>query len=112
MTTAIDQLDQLNHGVVLNSAAEALSDLTGKTREEAHQTLTDDGFVHKGTTVLGGYEKYYHPDGSRVQIRSDGEVVRTAPKVQDPNPNERGYRPRIGPDGMPTDSHNTGERVK
>ena len=35
----------------------------------------------------------------------DGEVVRTAPKTD-------GYRPRIGPDGSRTDSHNTGERVQ
>ena len=55
--------------VLLNdSAGGKLQDLTGKTREEARQILEDDGFVHKGDTERG-CGKWYHPDGSRVQIR-------------------------------------------
>jgi len=88
---------------VAKSAAETLRDLSGQTRQAAREVLKKSGYVAKGTTP-GGYEKWYHPDGSRVQIRPDGEVVRTAPKAD-------GYRPRIGPDGNRTSSHNTGERV-
>jgi RHS repeat-associated protein len=86
------------------SAASALPDLTGLTREAARDILEENGFKNKGTTP-GGYEKWYHPDGSRVQIRPDGEIVRTGPKVD-------GYRPRIDAEGNRTDSHNTGERVQ
>jgi RHS repeat-associated protein len=91
------------------SAAERLPNLAGKTRTDARQALKDVGFENKGTTP-GGYEKWYHPDGSRVQIRPDGEVVRSAPKTS-PAGGGAKYRPRIGPDGKPTTSHNTGEKV-
>ncbi|MGH9822316.1 MAG: RHS repeat domain-containing protein, partial [Blastocatellia bacterium] len=88
-----------------DSGAGRLPNLDGATREEAGTILRETGFEYKGTTP-GGYEKWYHPDGSRVQIRPDGEVVRSGPKAG------QGYRPRIGPDGQPTASHNTGERVQ
>jgi RHS repeat-associated protein len=120
ITAAWDKL--LGGGVVWNennegdggteqSGSEKLPDLTGKTPEEARGALADAGFVNKGTTG-GGYEKWYHPDGSRVQVRPDGEVIRTGPKIQNPDPNLRGYRPRIGPDGKITESHNPGEYLK
>lgn len=78
------------------SAAERLPNLAGRTRTEARQVLKDVGFQNKGTTP-GGYEKWYHPDGSRVQIRPDGEVVRSAPKIS-PSGGGPKYRPRIGQD--------------
>jgi beta-lactam-binding protein with PASTA domain len=81
-----------------------LPNLSGLSKEAAREVLEKNGFKNRGTTP-GGYEKWYYPDGSRVQIRPDGEIVRTAPKID-------GYRPRIGPDGARTDSHNTGERVQ
>ncbi len=50
-------------------------DLTGKTRAQADQILKGRGFNYKGKTP-GGYDKYYHPDGGKIQIRSDGRVSR------------------------------------
>ncbi|HEY6805045.1 MAG TPA: RHS repeat-associated core domain-containing protein [Pyrinomonadaceae bacterium] len=91
------------------SAAERLPNLTGKTRTEARKILEEGGFENKGTTS-GGYEKWYHEDGSRVQIRPNGEVVRSGPKIT-PTGGGPKYRPRIGQDGNPTSSHNTGEKV-
>ena len=93
----------------LRSAAERLPNLTGKTRAEARQALENVGFENKGTTP-GGYEKWYHPDGSRVQIRPDGEIVRSAPNTSPAGGGPK-YRPRIGPDGKRTTSHNTGEKL-
>ncbi len=93
------------------SAAEKLGNLSGLSRTQADKAIRQAGFEHKGTTP-GGYVKYRHPDGSRVQIRPNGEVVRTGPKVRNPDPNLPGFRPRIGPDGKPTPSHNTGEIIK
>jgi hypothetical protein len=95
------------------SAAEQLDDLTGKTLDEARQELTDEGFVYQGTTA-GGYEKWYHPDGSRVQIRPGGGVARSAPKCPSPATGKV-YRPRIDQGGNvigPGGSHDTGENVK
>ena len=98
---------------VFDSAAEDLPDLKGKTREEARKELGDAGYQDKGTTP-GGYEKWYHPDGSRVLIRPNGEVTRTGPKVT-PADGGKKYRPAIGSDGQtlktPEDIHNTGENL-
>ena len=95
----------------IKSAAEKLGNLSKLSRKEADEVLKNSGFEYKGKTP-GGYDKYYHPDGSRVQIRPDGEIVRTAPKVQNSDPNKSGYRPRIDSDGELTEEHNTGEYVK
>jgi len=72
--------------------------------------LEDIGFENKGTSP-NGYEKWYHKDGSRIYIKPDGSVSRTGPKTQNPDPNKRGYRPRVGPDGKRTTSHTTGEAL-
>ena len=37
--------------------------------------LKNSGFVFKGRTP-GGYYKYYHPNGARVQIRPNGQIYR------------------------------------
>jgi RHS repeat-associated protein len=96
------------------SGAEDLPNLTGKTREEAKNELQESGFEYQGNTP-GGYEKWYHPDGSRVQIRPNGEVTRQGPKVA-PEGGGNKYRPAIGPDGQrlttPEEIHNTGEFLK
>jgi RHS repeat-associated protein len=91
-------------GNLLKSSSRRLPNLKGLSKDAARKALEQAGFKFKGLTE-GGYEKWYAPDGSRVQIRPDGEVVRTDPKTD-------GYRPRIGPDGNRTDSHNTGETLQ
>ena len=63
-----------------SSGAENLPNLISKTRNEARQELRNKGFDYRGVTP-GGYEKWYHPDGSRVQIRPNGEVTRQGPKI-------------------------------
>jgi hypothetical protein len=103
-------LEDLIKGKQGKSAAERLRDLSGKTREQARQEFIKEGFEYKGRTP-GGYEKWYHPDDSRVQIRPNGEIVRTGPRRQSEGGGPA-YRPRIGPDGKSTPSHNTGERVE
>ena len=47
----------------------------------------------------------------KVQIRLNGKVIRTGPKVQNPSLDLPGRYPRIGPDGKPTTLHNTGEII-
>jgi hypothetical protein len=94
-----------------NSAAGQLPDLTGKTRPEADKALTDAGFKHTGTSA-GGYENYQHPDGSRVYIRPNGEVIRTPPPEYAADGSRSNKGARVGPDGEPTDKHNTGEILK
>ncbi|MBC6419043.1 MAG: hypothetical protein GDA44_09775, partial [Prochloron sp. SP5CPC1] len=96
-----------------SSGAENLPNLTGKTRNEARQELRNKGFDYRGVTP-GGYEKWYHPDGSRVQIRPNGEVTRQGPKII-PTDGGKKYRPAIGPNGerltTPQEIHNTGENL-
>ena len=97
----------------LESAAQDLPDLTGQTREQAREELRNVGYEYRGFTA-GGYEKWYHPDGSRVQIRPSGEVTRVGPKVK-PADGGKKYNPAIGSDGRilrtPEEIHNTGENL-
>jgi RHS repeat-associated protein len=57
------------------TAVQKLRNLSGMSRAAARQELKKEGFQYKGNTA-GGYEKWYHPDGSKIQIRPNGEVVR------------------------------------
>ncbi len=76
------------------SASEKLGKLSGKR----------DRKLGKGTTA-GGYEKWYHPDGSRVQIGPDGEVDRTPPS-------SFGKGWRVTPDGNLARPHTGSHRRK
>ena len=90
------------------NAAQSLENMNGKTRSQADGILKGKGFQYKGRTE-GGYEKYYHPDGSQVQIRPNGEITRSAPNAGG------GYRPRVDQFGkvIPRSSpHSTGEILK
>jgi hypothetical protein len=95
--------------ILPKSAATELENLTGKTRVEAKEYLEKAGFEYKGSTA-GGYDKFYHPDGSKVQIRPDGEVVRTGPKIK--SAEGKSYNPRVDQHGQFTQTHNTGEVLK
>ena len=53
--------------------------LDGLRRGQAQQQLRKEGFQNKGNTE-GGYEKWSHPDGSKIQIRPNGEIIRTPSK--------------------------------
>lgn len=102
--------------ILLSSAAVDLPDLTGKPSAEAEQELQDAGFQDMGSTS-GGYRKWYHPDGSRVQIAPNGQVKRTAPKTISPKTGKK-YRPRIDQNGQEIphnpggSEHETGEIIK
>jgi RHS repeat-associated protein len=82
--------DDANSGNAAGSAAEQCPALSGKTRAEAKDELEKLGFKDNGTSG-GGYDKWYHPDGSRIFIKPDGSVSRTGPKIQNPDPNKRGH---------------------
>ena len=70
--------------------------------------MEEQGFKYKKRTK-GGYEKFHHPDGSRIYIRPNGEIVRTGKKVI--SKEGRKYAPRISPGGKRTESHSTGEKI-
>ncbi|PWK46336.1 RHS repeat domain-containing protein [Pleionea mediterranea] len=91
-------------------AVVSLPDLDSLDYDDASSELEGTGFEHQGETE-GGYDKWYHPDGSRVQIRPDGEVVRNGPKIT-PEGGGKKFRPRYDPKGNKTKEHNTGERIK
>jgi beta-lactam-binding protein with PASTA domain len=98
----------------MNSAAQLLANLTGKTRSEAINILTAHGFQFK-TQTIGGYENFEHPDGSIIHIRPTGEVVRTGPKIR--GANGKHYRRRYNQYGeqikfIPgANTHSTGENL-
>lgn len=74
---------------ILKSAAQSLPKLGGMTREAAREALEKNGFKPQGTTK-GGYEKWGHPDGSKVWIGPDGGIDKIPP-------GGGGYR--VTPDG-------------
>ena len=49
--------------------------LKGVGKVEADRILKLNGFVFKGRTP-GGYYKYYHPNGAKIQVRPNGQVYR------------------------------------
>ncbi|HXG07306.1 MAG TPA: hypothetical protein VNI77_08290, partial [Nitrososphaera sp.] len=51
--------------------------LDGLSRVEAEQALRDNGFKAKAPSPRG-YVEWTHSDGSRVTIKPDGEIVRSA----------------------------------
>jgi hypothetical protein len=84
-------------------------DLTGMTQTEADNILSDNGFRLQAISP-GGYATYVGADGSKITIRlGDGRVTRTS--IVDAGPNAKNYPQRWGPDGQPTDSHDTGENL-
>ena len=66
-------------------AAQRLRRLNGLSRADAREMLTNDGFRTRGPSQAGN-ETWTHPDGSRVTIKSNGEIVR--------NPNAEAVRSR------------------
>jgi hypothetical protein len=106
--TAAEGMSVLVHNVTIPDAA-GLPDLTGLSQGEADAVLSENGF---GLTAIsqGGYATYVGADGSKIIIRlGDGRVTRIS--TVDAGPNTRNYPQRWGPDGEPTESHDTGENL-
>ncbi|MEW8000867.1 MAG: RHS repeat-associated core domain-containing protein [Candidatus Thiodiazotropha endolucinida] len=97
--------------------AQNLPDQTGKEKEELEETLKERGFTKK---QRGSYDEWTAPDGSKVFVRPNGEIVRQGPKRPNPSDphNSPGIRDRFDQNGVripynPGDtSHSTGEFVK
>lgn len=66
-------------------AGQRLRRLGGLNRAQAREALTSEGFHTRGPSPAGN-ETWTHPDGSRVTIKSNGEIVR--------NPNAAAVRSR------------------
>jgi RHS repeat-associated protein len=62
-------------GTVMQKTFQSLGSLKGLGPLRTSKLLQSKGFVFKGRTQ-GGYYKYYHPNGAKVQIRPDGQVYR------------------------------------
>ncbi|MGD9170916.1 MAG: hypothetical protein PVI97_12760, partial [Candidatus Thiodiazotropha sp.] len=97
--------------------AQNIPDQTGRDKEELEETLIERGFTKK---QRGSYDEWIAPDGSKIFVRPNGEIVRQGPKRS--NPADPHNSPRIrdrfdqngniipyNPEGT---SHSTGEIVK
>ena len=104
-----------------NGIASEFGDLTGMARQEVDDFLR--GLGAEVRTTEGGYIEYEFADRSRVNIRTDGEVIRTpAPRYSsDGRKINKGLR--LGKDGSLVKTrdefgnqipgtHNTGEKVR
>jgi hypothetical protein len=94
-----------------------LPDQTGKDKEDLEEELVDRGFTRK---QRGSYDEWTAPDGSKIFVRPNGEIVRQGPSRPNPsNPhNSPNIRDRFDQNGklIPYNpggnSHSTGEIVK
>ena len=83
---------------------------TRMNRADFHKLVRDRGFRYHNTTK-GGYVRYDHPDGSRIWVRPDGQVIRLGPKIFPPG-GGKGYRPHVDRDGKPVDTHDPDEWIQ
>lgn len=110
-----------SQGVGGNGTASEFGDLTGMTRQSVDDFLRGLGAEIRPTK--GGYLEYEFADRSRVNIRTDGEVIRTpAPRYgSDGRRINKGLR--LDKDGSLVKTrdefgnpilgtHNTGEKVR
>ena len=62
-------------GITIQQTFNKLGSLEGLGALKADEVLISNGFIFKGKTP-GGYAKYYHPNGAKIQIRPNGQVYR------------------------------------
>jgi RHS repeat-associated protein len=97
--------------VSYDAAGRPLPNLNGMSASEASYELEKAGFNFRGFTPKT-YQKWYHPDGSRVFIRPSGQVIRLSPRIG--GNRDAGipkHRVRLGPDGSLNAPHKTNEFV-
>ena len=87
-----------------------------KTRQEIHDDLTSKGYKASPPSEQG-YVVYKHPNGSRVNIKPNGEVIPTTRMPVDSantSWNAPKYNLRTSYDGtpLPYNSHSTGHFVE
>ncbi len=80
-------------------------------RQALHDNLTDRGFISKRQTP-GGYVEYAHPDGTKVWIRPDGEVITIKREWLPDMSRKRDVRYQWDGIPVPDGGHNTGEFVE
>ena len=85
-------------GVGGTGAASELPPLNRRTRDGIRDILNDSGFQRRPDTA-GGYERWYHPDGSRVWIGPDGHIRRIGNK-QPVGPGGKRIRPSLNDQGQ------------
>lgn len=97
-------------------AAQDLPDHTGKAKVDLERELKNRGFEQK---KRGSYDEWTAPDGSKIFVRPNGEIIRQGPKRPNPvDPNnspgirdrfdQKGNKIPFNPEG---NSHSTGEIV-
>jgi len=96
-------------GVGGNGTASEFGSLNGMSRADADAFLRSLGAEVK--TTVGGYRHYKFPDKSEVAIRPNGEVIRIPKRIYGPDGRRINRGDRLDENGVPTMSHNTGERV-
>ncbi len=81
-----------------NCGVQKIPNVDGKNYSDVVKELEEAGFVNRGRTE-GGYEKWYHPDGSKIHIASDGRVIREPNKDAIEAAGKTGPGWRVSPDG-------------
>lgn len=92
-----------------SGTASDFGSLRGMSRADAETYLRSLGAEVK--TTQGGYTHFRFQDKSEVVIRPDGEVIRLPKPLYGPDGARTNKGARLDEHGVPTQSHNTGERV-
>ncbi|MCK4843144.1 MAG: RHS domain-containing protein, partial [Methylococcales bacterium] len=96
---------------VLFAKCDCKKDECPLTREDLDADLKNKGF-NDPTTSEKGYKTYKHPDGTKVTVKPDGEVIRTQNKWKADGSGKYPERQDYSGNRLPDQSHTTGDYVK